>query len=184
MNFKLVLEKLLTAFEKDDVHYALIGGFAMGLWGSGRTTVDLDFLVSLDDMEKVDNMMKTFGYERLFHSENISQYISPLKVFGEVDFLHAFRQASLEMIENAEEKNVFNGSLKIRTIKPESLIGLKLQAIKNNPSRKQKEIIDIEFLLSGYKDKMDSDLIERYVAILEVEDIYKEILRRLEDEDI
>jgi len=31
----------------------------MGLWGSGRTTVDLDFLVCRDDMEKVDNMMKT-----------------------------------------------------------------------------------------------------------------------------
>ena len=59
MDFKLVLEKLLTGFEKQKVRYALMGGFAMGLWGSGRTTVDLDFLVCRDDMEKVDNMMKT-----------------------------------------------------------------------------------------------------------------------------
>jgi len=33
MDFKLILQKLLTAFEKDGIRYGLIGGFAMGLWG-------------------------------------------------------------------------------------------------------------------------------------------------------
>jgi hypothetical protein len=31
MHFKLVLEKLLNAFEKDNIRYALMDGFAMGL---------------------------------------------------------------------------------------------------------------------------------------------------------
>ena len=184
MDFKLVLEKLLVAFEKQNIRYALMGGFAMGLLGRGRTTVDMDFVVNRDDMTEVDNIMESFGYERRFHSENVSQYISPLKVLGEVDFLYAFREASLDMIENAEEKGIFGGSLKIRVVRPEALVGLKLQAIKNNPSRRQKEIEDIEFLISGYKDEIDSDLIEKYVAILEMKDVYNEILRRVEDENI
>lgn len=51
MNFKLVLEKLLTAFTEQNVRYALLGGFALGLWGGSRSTVDLDFLVHRDDMD-------------------------------------------------------------------------------------------------------------------------------------
>ncbi len=184
MDFKLVIEKLLTAFKEHNVHCALMGGFALGLWGVGRTTVDLDFLVNRDDMKTVDMIMKEFGYECRYRSENVSQYISPLKIFGEVDFLHAFRKASLEMIENAEEKKVFNDSLKLKVVRPEDIIGLKLQAIKNNPSRQQKEIEDIESLLAIYKNKMDLSLIEQYVSILEMEDLYKKIFKRKENENL
>lgn len=41
--------------------------------------------------------MKENGYECKYKTENVSQYISPLKIFGEVDFLHAFREISLKM---------------------------------------------------------------------------------------
>lgn len=41
MHFKLVLEKLLTAFKKQEIRYALMGGFAMGAWGAPRATVEL-----------------------------------------------------------------------------------------------------------------------------------------------
>ena len=99
MDFKLVLEKLLASFKEQGIRYALIGGFAFGLRGAGRSTVDIDFLVDRSDMDKVDTTMKGLGYECKYRSENVSQYVSPLKVFGEVDFLHAFREASLEMLE-------------------------------------------------------------------------------------
>lgn len=46
MDFKLVLEKILAEFEKSNVHYALMGGFAMGLWGGSRSTIDLDSCLS------------------------------------------------------------------------------------------------------------------------------------------
>lgn len=36
MDFKVVLEKLLAAFREVNIRYALMGGFAMGLWGVGR----------------------------------------------------------------------------------------------------------------------------------------------------
>jgi hypothetical protein len=40
MDFKLVLSKLLSAFDDHNIHYALMGGFAMGLWGGSRLTAD------------------------------------------------------------------------------------------------------------------------------------------------
>ena len=58
MDFKFVLEKLLGAFNERHVHYALIGGFALGLLGIGRTTVDLDFLINNEDISKIDDLYK------------------------------------------------------------------------------------------------------------------------------
>jgi hypothetical protein len=176
MDFKEVLTVLIKKFEQQNIRYALIGGFAMGLWGMGRSTVDIDFLVYRDDMEKVNTIMTGLGYECKYQTENVSQYISPLKVFGEVDFLHAFREASLDMLQRAEKKKVFE-ELIINVLRPEDLIGLKLQAIKNNPERKQQEMNDILFLVDTYKDKMDWALIERYAKILDMEEVYRDIVR-------
>ncbi len=149
----------------------------MGLWGMGRTTVDIDFLVHKDDMNKVDRIMKELDYECKYRTENVSQYVSPLRVFGEVDFLHAFREATLSMLQRAEEKTVFE-KLSLRVLCPEDLIGLKLQSIKNSPERKAIEMDDILFLVQTYKDRMDWSLIEGYVKILNMEEIYREILEK------
>jgi hypothetical protein len=135
MDFKAVLSLLLKKFNEDNVNDALMGGFALGLCGVGRTTVDIDFLISRDDIKQIEKIMTEAGYERRYRTENVSQYVSPLAVFGEVDFLHAFRKASLEMLKRAQEKRVFNHSLKIRALMPEDLVELKLQAIKNDPQR-------------------------------------------------
>jgi len=41
MDFKFIIEKLLTVFKEQDIQYALIGGLALGLWGVPRATVDI-----------------------------------------------------------------------------------------------------------------------------------------------
>lgn len=180
MDFKLVLEKLLTAFKEQDIRYALTGGFAVGLWGGSRSTVDLDFLVNRDDMEKIDHAMLGLGYEGKFKSENVSQYISPLSVLGEVDFLHAFREASMEMLERAEPKGIFSGKLAIKTLIPEDLIGLKLQAIKNNPKRLETDMADIKTLLSIRGEQIDWPLIKKYCDILDMISVFEDLKRSME----
>lgn len=45
MDFKRVLSLLLEKFSNLNIRYALMGGFAMGLPGVGRTTIDPGFLV-------------------------------------------------------------------------------------------------------------------------------------------
>ena len=176
MDFKLVLEKLLTAFKEQNIRYALMGGFAMGLWGGSRSTVDLDFLAHRDDMRKVHAIVTDIGYERHYHTDNVSQYISPLKVFGGIDFIHAFREASLEMLERATVKDVFEGSLKIKTLAPEDIIGLKLQSVFNDPSREKVDISDIEMLVSINKENLDCELLKKYFRVFEMDDLYKKII--------
>ncbi len=181
MDFKIVTEKLIKTFEKTGVRYALMGGYAMGLWGIGRATVDIDILINRDDLDKVTGIMQNLGYECKHRSENVSQYVSPLMILGEVDFLHAFRAASLEMIERAEEKEILGGALKIKVLRPEDLIGLKIQAIKNDPSRKQSDMADVESLVSLHGKNLDWPLIEEYFKIFDMEDIYQKLKERLSE---
>lgn len=165
MDFKTVLGLVLRGFNKGKVRYGLIGGFALGVLGVPRATVDLDFLVHRDDLDKIDKVMKSNGYECVYKSENVSQYVSALKIFGEVDFLHAFRKASIRMLEKAEEKEVFEGSLKLKVLRPEDIIGLKLQSVANDQSRATQEYADIEALMGYYKRNLDWELIEDYFSI-------------------
>jgi hypothetical protein len=139
MDFKLVFENLLTGFDKYNVRYGLIGGFALGLYGVSRSTMDLDFLVHLDDMPKIDNIMQELGYERSFRSENVSQFISPLKVFGEIDFIHAFRETSLKMLQRAEGKRIFN-NLSVKVLKLEDIIGFNVKIPMINEKEKHEGI--------------------------------------------
>lgn len=167
MDFKIVLGLILKDFKRENVRYALIGGFALGALGLPRATIDLDFLVHRDDLNKIDKIMKSHGYESVYKSENVSQYISAIKIFGEIDFLHAFREVSTGMLERAKELEVFEGKLKIRVLRPEDIIGLKVQSAINNPARAIREYIDIEDLMEHYKTDLDWNVLEEYFSLFE-----------------
>jgi hypothetical protein len=166
LDYKQVFTKLIAAFDKQAIRYALIGGFALGLWGVVRGTVDIDFLVHRDDMPHVDAMMQALGYECRYKSDNVTQYVSPIAFLGSVDFLHAFRELSVNMLQKAESKKIFNGLLSIRVLRPDDIIALKLQAIKNDPARREADIADIKMLLSVQKDEIDYALLEEYGRVL------------------
>lgn len=175
MDFKLVFEKLLTAFKEQDIRYALMGGLALGAWGVPRGTVDIDFLVLNDDMGKVDMIMQGLGYECKYRTENVSQYVSPLRIFGEVDFLHAFRSHSLSMLDRAKDRMSFDGKLPVRVLKIEDLIGFKLQAMINNEKRKALDLSDIETLMAAKAAEIDWLLVREYFSLFGCDELYDEL---------
>ena len=175
MDFKTVLSSLIKQFNDQNVRYGLMGGFALGLWGVARATVDLDFLIDKRDMSRVDAIMRSLGYQIDFKSENVSQYRSGLKAFGEVDFVHAFRDTSVEMLGRSVDKDLYGGELKIRVLMPEDIIGLKLQAIQNNPKRREIDLSDIKALAAVPGKTLDWKTIERYAELLGAKVLLDEI---------
>lgn len=165
MDFKLVMERLLTAFEREGVNYALMGGFALGVLGVPRATADIDFLMLLDDMEKAHTIMTGLGYELRYKSENVSQYVSPQRLFGQIDCLHAFREISQSMLQRARTRTVFNGELTLRVLQAEDVIGLKMQAIANDPLREHRDMADIEALMKLYGTTLDWQLLQSYFEL-------------------
>lgn len=176
MDFRSVLSTLLKRFDEKNISYALMDGFALGLWGAGRSTVDLDFLVNRDDMEEAAAIMGEIGYEIKFQSDDVTQHVSPLKVFGEVDFLHAFRKASGKMLSRAVKKEVFEGEIMIKVLRPEDIIGLKLQALNNDPGRKAIDMQDVRELMAVQKGNLDLALVEEYFSLFGLEEVYTEFV--------
>jgi hypothetical protein len=106
VDFELVLKRLLAEFDRDQIRYAVIGGFALGVLGIPRQTIDLDFLVHKDDLTKLHARLTRLGYQRVFHTENVSQYRHEDGAWGSLDFIHAFRQISLAMLQRATSPKI------------------------------------------------------------------------------
>ena len=165
MNFERVLEALLAEFAHRHIRYATIGGFALGILGYPRTTIDLDFLVHKDDLNKVHDLLTNLGYQRVVHTENVSQYRHNDDVWGSIDLIHAFRKTSLAMLTRAKSYPVFGAKQNVRVVDPEDVIGLKVQAMVNDPDRKPQESADIERLMSLHGSKLDWKRIQEYYDI-------------------
>lgn len=164
MEFDLVVSTLLKEFDESRIRYAVIGGFALGLWDVSRATVDMDFLLLVDDLSRAESILGNFAYRRTYKSKNVAQYVSDLAPYGQVDVLIAFRKISKRMLERRVMKTTV-GRMNVFTLLPEDLIGLKLQASVNDPSREDHEFSDIAQLLTAAKkrgDKIDWELLQEY----------------------
>lgn len=162
MDFERVLTTLLKQFEEQRIRYAVIGGVALGMLGTARATMDLDFLVHRQDMERVHAILTAVGYQRRACTENVSHYEHADGEWGSVDFLHAFREISVGMLARAKAYPLFDGRLQVRVLEPEDVIGLKVLAIANNPGRYTKDHSDIEVLAERYGARLDWRRIQEY----------------------
>ena len=64
MFFSEDMKDLINLFNKHDVSYVLVGGFAVNYYGYVRTTQDIDFLIfpSKSNAIKVMSALKDFGF--------------------------------------------------------------------------------------------------------------------------
>ena len=83
MDFQNVLDRLLEDFSKENVRWALTGGFAMGALGAPRATADLDFIVHRDDMPRVDALLGRLGYRRSVLLGTFSGNFDPVSRHGQ-----------------------------------------------------------------------------------------------------
>jgi hypothetical protein len=155
MDFELVLRNLLAALDRRSVRYGAIGGFALGALGVPRATIDLDFLVQREDLDELHALLTELGYTRTFITENVSQYRHHDSAWGSVDVLHAFRVHSRAMLQRARDHAVFGGSMRVKVLDPEDIIGLKVQAMVNDPRRRTQDEADIEALMAAQGSHLD-----------------------------
>lgn len=181
MDFEAVFRLLIENFEKAKVNFALIGGFALHVAGVSRATEDIDFLVEKDDMPKVKKIMLSLGYESIYESEDVSNFLGRLSELGRIDFLHAHRKYAKLMLGRAEKKEILKGKFKIKVIKPEDLIGLKVQSSSNDPKRYHQDMADIEGIMRANYKNLDMNLIKEYFALFNREGELEEIMEKLEN---
>ena len=172
MDFFRVLPDLCKRLDERSVRYALIGGFGMAMRGVQRATLDLDFILALEDLEAADEILRTLSFTRYFHSENVSHYRRDDQNWR-VDLLHAFRKPSLAMLKRAERLEIERGpSLPVAAV--EDIIGLKVQAMSNDPSRAEQDWLDIRLLVrtaGELNQPLDWELIEQYLELFDKQEL-------------
>lgn len=74
----ILYEEILREFQKQKVKYVLVGGMALNLLGSPRSTADLDILVEMsdDNLKKVVTILKRKGYR-------VKQPVDPIAIADE-----------------------------------------------------------------------------------------------------
>lgn len=69
MNFEFVFTNVIQAFEEENIRYGIIGGFALGVMGILRSTIDLNLLLMIDDLKKADRILTNNMYTCIYTSE-------------------------------------------------------------------------------------------------------------------
>ena len=175
MDFGKVLKKITGEFVKNKIKYALIGGYALGLYGVVRSTADLDFLIAKDQAGLLKILLKKYLYAIVYESENVIQFEHPTGVFGSLDFLYAFRPVSLEMLIRAPKKKIFGGEIVVPVALPEDIIGLKIQAMHNDPGRLTLDMEDIKGLMAANAKGMDWKIIKAHFEMFGRVGLFEEL---------
>ena len=162
INLRKPLELAKHSLEEAKIDFALIGGFALGAHGIHRATKDIDLLVDGRCKGDVKKLLTQKGFQLVFESDEVLQFDG----VGLLDIVLANRPLSLEMIQEAPAKNLFG----VPVVAPEGIIGLKIQAYKNDPSRKLRDLADIQELLCTCdvdleKAKQYADLFDEWAEI-------------------
>jgi len=171
MNFEKVVDDIVTKLDEAGIRYALIGGFAMALRGIQRATIDLDFILMLEDLDRADEILQTAGYRRVFRSENVSHYSADDAWQGRIDILHAFRGPTLSMLDRADRVPL-TPKTSLPVVQVEDLVGLKIQAACNDPHRSPSDWSDIRIMVafSGRSGRsLDWELLADYLEIFDLE---------------
>jgi hypothetical protein len=172
MDFLGGMRSLVDGFRSAEIRFALIGGMALALRGVQRATMDLDFLLALDDRDRASGWLREAGYAEVYTSENVSHFEARDRTPPRIDLLHAFRDRSLQILDRATPVDAGLG-VTVPVVTTEDLIGLKIQGAANDPSRRVLDWSDVVALVQvngRSRTPLDWELIADYLDLFGWED--------------
>ena len=169
MNLRATLKLAHSILEQNQIAHAMIGGLAMACYGSTRATVDLDLLIREEYKDKVKILFLANGFTLVNESIEVLQFAG----VGYVDVLLARRPISQKILNEANT----NGPEGINFLKAEDLIGLKIQAYKNDSSRELQDKADIQFLIENVD--LDWERVKTYADLFSEWEFIDEIKNKV-----
>ena len=139
----------------EGISHALIGGFALAVYGYHRATIDIDFLADGSKKDLIKKILSTKGFILKHESEEVLQFTGT----GFVDIVLANRPLSKAMLTQA----IHNKELGVHVLLAEDIIGLKIQAYKNDSTRCLQDKADIQKLL--LLSNLDLVLVKKYAEL-------------------
>jgi len=136
---------MVTWLRAERIPFAVTGGLALHAYGYARLTADVDLVVPYTFQDRVIEHMEAEGYETLYRSVGYSNHLHGDSDRGRVDFIWV-NDATGEKISRSSKAVVLE-DVEVRVPRPEYLVAMKLQAIRNDPSRRLRDLADIQHLM-------------------------------------
>ena len=169
------LRELHAALTASELAYCLIGGVAVNAYGRVRGTLDLDLMIYSEAASQAQQIVESLGFRSLAPGDDIASYV---RGNTRLDFLIARRPIARDLLARAG--TIEFGGDAIPVIPIEGLLGLKIQAFNDNPSRLQ-DLDDIVQLVRLHRDRLNLDELRRYFRLFDRESVLDDILRSTRD---
>jgi predicted nucleotidyltransferase len=159
--------------ENNGISYMVVGGIAVSVWTAPRATVDLDFVIGLDE-ERLPSFIETATRAGLviFDPKPIQfKKMKLLRMFLQgreaqllmLDFILTDDDYKRESLSRAVALPLEGDEIKVAS--PEDVILLKLL------SARSQDRVDIENIIRMRKDSLDRNYLQRWAAHLSVSDL-------------
>ena len=176
-----LLEQLLHVcrfLERNRIPYMVVGGIAVGIWAAPRATVDLDFVIGLDEQQlplfietaqkaglvlfdPKPMQFKKMKLLRMFLQGKEAQLLMLDFILTDDDYKRESLQRAIALPLEGQE---------IKVASPEDVILLKLL------SGRGQDRVDAENIIRTRKDSLDRNYLHRWAERLSVSDALNQLL--------
>lgn len=147
MNFAAALDRVETALAPGGWQWAVAGGIALAAYGNPRLTLDLDIVTESAAQDALVSVLEAAGYATLYRSSGFSNHRHANGEWGRIDVIYVNDATARQMFDSVRSVEGPSGRA-IRVPRPEHLIAMKVQAMKNDPDRTGQDLVDIAYLLT------------------------------------
>jgi hypothetical protein len=171
-----VLERVVPLLEGHGFPYAVVGGFGLHAYGHDRATFDLDLVTRSEAQEPLVALLEDLGYETVHVSPGYSNHSHADPDWGGVDVVYVDDETARRLFA-AARTTLKVGPREVPVPTAEHLIAMKIQAIRNDPSRQLQDLADIEYLLG--LPETDRGAVRGYFEKADMLDWYERLVQRL-----
>jgi hypothetical protein len=146
LDFVRVFDRIAGRLDEGRHPYALAGALALHGYGQSRATFDLDLLTVSAGQIPLVALLLDLGYETLHVSAGYSSHQHEDPEWGGVDLIYV-DLATAERLFPACPKQLTLGTRQAPVPRAEHLAAMKVQAMRNDPSRLLQDLADVQYLL-------------------------------------
>ena len=146
LDFARVFDHIAPVLDEGGFPYALVGGLGLHAHGHSRVTFDLDLVTRADAQARLVPHLEELGYETVHRSAGYSNHSHADPEWGSVDVVYIDEETARQLFP-ACTRTLRLGGREVPVPSPEHLIAMKIQALRNDPTRELQDLADIQYLL-------------------------------------
>lgn len=144
MDFASELSTIRAFLADRQFRMAVVGGVALAAYGNPRLTLDLDVATDAAAQDTLIAFMESQDFLTLHRSPGYSNHRHAQR--GRVDFMYV-RGDTADRLFGSTTELPGPGGNPIPVPKPEHLIAMKVQAMRDVPERRLQDLVDVAYLL-------------------------------------